>query len=237
MVRRDNPDVFEYRGAEALPLPVDDLLRLLTPLATDARLQRMRDVAAQRVRSVVPVLEGLSDPRNGAAIFRSCDAFGCQEVHLIDGRFPFALSQHVSRKTEQWIESRHFASIEDSLSLLKSRGHKLYFAAMEGERCPEDFPKDERVGLIFGNEHKGASDKARAMCDGTFRIPMHGFVESLNVGVAAAISLYSIVRARRGELSAVEQDEIVARFLWETVPRAREVVTAFVAETGAASPS
>jgi tRNA (guanosine-2'-O-)-methyltransferase len=73
--------------------------------------------------------------------------------------------------------------------------------------------------LVFGNEKEGVSEKALEFCDGTFRIPMWGFVESFNVSVAAAISLYISARRRRellgreGDLSSREEEALMAHYL------------------------
>ncbi|HYI15180.1 MAG TPA: TrmH family RNA methyltransferase, partial [Thermomicrobiales bacterium] len=50
---------------------------------------------------------------------------------------------------------------------------------------------------VFGNEVRGVSDEAALIADGTVYIPMMGMVESLNVSVACAVSLYEALRQRR----------------------------------------
>ena len=52
------------------------------------------------------------------------------------------------------------------------------------------------IALVFGNEHYGVSDKAARLADETFIIPMMGMVQSLNVSVAAAVTLYDALRQR-----------------------------------------
>jgi tRNA (guanosine-2'-O-)-methyltransferase len=53
------------------------------------------------------------------------------------------------------------------------------------------------LALVFGNEHRGVSDEALTLSDGSFVIPMMGMVESLNISVACAVSLYEAMRQRR----------------------------------------
>jgi tRNA (guanosine-2'-O-)-methyltransferase len=64
----------------------------------------------------------------------------------------------------------------------------------------------------------------RAAADGTYRIPMVGFVESLNVSVASAITLYVATRGRHGDLDEAARDEIRARFLLAQVKDADALV-------------
>ena len=57
-----------------------------------------------------------------------------------------------------------------------------------------DFTKSSAI--VFGNEHRGLSKEAEELADERFFIPMFGMVQSLNVSVSAAISIYEAVRQR-----------------------------------------
>ena len=52
------------------------------------------------------------------------------------------------------------------------------------------------VALLFGNEHDGVSKEALNYCDGNFVIPQAGMVQSLNISVACAVSIYEAKRQR-----------------------------------------
>jgi len=54
----------------------------------------------------------------------------------------------------------------------------------------------KKVALVFGNEHRGVTGDAASSADVLFRIPMFGMIQSLNVSVACAISLYEALRQR-----------------------------------------
>jgi tRNA (guanosine-2'-O-)-methyltransferase len=74
------------------------------------------------------------------------------------------------------------------------------------------------VALVFGNESRGVSDDALEMADARFCIPMRGFSQSLNVSVAAAVSLSRAVerreaqRGRHGDLTEIEAQALRERF-------------------------
>ena len=53
------------------------------------------------------------------------------------------------------------------------------------------------TAIILGNENRGVSDEVCERSDGVYYIPMMGMVESLNVSVAAAVSLYEAFRQRK----------------------------------------
>lgn len=200
------------------------MVELLGPLVTPARYARIDAVVRARTRSLIPVLEDLADPHNGAAILRSSDAFGCHEIHLVEQRHRFAVSHHVSRGTERWLDLRRHASAEACAAALKERGYEIYVAAMDGTLAPEELASRPKAAVVFGNEHFGASSTMRAHADGTYAIPMVGFVESLNVSVASAVTLYVAARGRQGDLSEDEQMQIRARMLLSQVKDAERIV-------------
>jgi tRNA (guanosine-2'-O-)-methyltransferase len=53
------------------------------------------------------------------------------------------------------------------------------------------------VALVFGNEMRGVSEEAIKGADGLISLPMLGMIQSLNISVACAISLYEAMRQRR----------------------------------------
>jgi tRNA (guanosine-2'-O-)-methyltransferase len=94
----------------------------------------------------------------------------------------------------------------------------------EGELLPKDLAAIPRVALVFGNERDGiAHDLARA-CKRSVRVPMRGFIESLNVSVTAAILLAAATEGRPGDLDPETQRRLYARGLYYTVDKADEVL-------------
>jgi tRNA (guanosine-2'-O-)-methyltransferase len=78
----------------------------------------------------------------------------------------------------------------------------------------------------LGNERDGVSQELTELADDTVRIPMRGFVESLNVSVTAAILVQAACQGRPSDLSERERQNIYARWLRKSVPRADEVLGA-----------
>jgi tRNA (guanosine-2'-O-)-methyltransferase len=223
-MRRDLPEVFELGADEPLPAPAAVIIRALTPLLTDQRLARIESVLARRTRSVIAVLDGLIDPHNVSAVLRSSEAFGVQEFHIIEGPETMVASSRVAKGTEQWLDVTVHPDAESCVKALRSRGFSLYIADAKGKLEPADLRDREPLAIVFGNEHAGVSEKLRALADGTFAIPMRGFVESLNVSVAAAIALYAITEGKGGTLSQSDKTALRARYMMLSVPRARVVI-------------
>ena len=53
------------------------------------------------------------------------------------------------------------------------------------------------TALVFGNEKEGVSENGIAGADGSLYIPMQGMVESLNISVSCAVTLYEAMRQRK----------------------------------------
>ena len=52
------------------------------------------------------------------------------------------------------------------------------------------------MALVFGNEHAGVSEEFREVADGNFIIPQMGIIQSLNISVACAVSIYEAMRQK-----------------------------------------
>jgi len=107
-------------------------------------------------------------------------------------------------------------------------GYAIYVAAMGSDTRPEDLHDTPRLAVVFGNEHRGVSPEMRSLADGTFAIPMCGFVESLNISVAAAITMQTLARDGRPRLRAQRHQELKARFLMNSVRKPDQVIEKFL---------
>ncbi|MDD9940690.1 MAG: RNA methyltransferase [Myxococcales bacterium] len=228
MLKYDPNDVVAPSGPPALSVPAATVIDALSPLLTPARLARIDAVVAQRTRSVVPVLDGLIDPHNVAAVLRSADAFGIQDVHVIQGTEAFVASHRVAQGTEQWLDLVRHADAQACARHLRASGYRLLVAQMEAEVTPAQLPDLGKVAVVFGNEHAGVSPQLTEIADGRYGIPMRGFVESLNVSVASAITLQHATQHRAGDLSLLEQQELRARFMMLSVDRADEIIAEYL---------
>lgn len=198
----------------------------LEPLSTEKRSQRLQAILSKRTGSVTVLFDHPHDPHNGSAVLRSCDAFGVQRVHVICGHEQFAASRMVSKGSERWVDLIHHESPQVAADLLKKDGFKLLVTHPEGRLTPSDLSSIDKVALVLGNERDGVSPELAAHADDTIRIPMRGFVESLNVSVTAAILVQAACDGRPSDLSDGERRNIYARWLRKSVPRADEVLRA-----------
>ena len=224
-MRADDPDVVEIEGPPQLGYPARVVIDALSPVVTPARLARIDEVVSQRTEGLVVVLDTIADPHNASAVLRSADAFGVQAVHVILGEHGFRASTGVSKGTHRWLDVHRYRNADPCLRTLRDRGFRIYATAMNAEKTPEDLGKTgERLAIVFGNEHRGVSEEVRNRCDGTFAIPMVGFVESLNVSVAAAVTIRALRGYVQAGLSPARELELKARFLMNSVKNPTEVI-------------
>jgi len=205
------------------------VIRALEPLSEPRRCARLKSVTAARVGSVTALMDTPQDPHNVAAALRSCDAFGVPELNVIPGEQPFAFGRKVSQGTERWVETVLHPSGEAALAALAARGFPLVKTHPQGELLPEDLARMERVCLVFGNETDGIGERLGRAAGQAVRVPMRGFVESLNLSVAAALLLRAATTGREGDLFDEEQARLYAAGLLRSVPRAEEVLGALPA--------
>ena len=232
-MRRKTPGV--VKGSELLPALIKRVERhdaarvveLLEPLVLDRRAQRLREVIGQRLESVQVVFDAPHDPHNGAAVLRSCEAFGVQYVHVIERIEKFLAAPSVAKGAEKWVDLHHWSNVEEVIATMKERGLELVAAAPDGELAPDALASIPRLALVLGNERDGIADKLAAACTRRVRVPMRGFVESLNVSVSAAILLAHATVGRDGDLSEEERLRLYARGLYFTVDKADDVLEKF----------
>jgi tRNA (guanosine-2'-O-)-methyltransferase len=203
------------------------VVRVLEPLVTEDRRARLREVIAMRLASVAVVFDRPYDPHNGAAVLRSCEAFGVQQLHVVERQgTPFAVARSVARSAEKWVEVTRHVSAASVVTWSRASATPLVATHPDGEVLPEDLARMPRVALVLGNERDGIRDDLAAACAARVRVPMRGLVESLNVSVTAAILLYAATRGRPGDLPADARARLYARGLYLTVPRAEEILRA-----------
>lgn len=167
---------------------------------TSRRQERIESVLERRQPTLTVVLEDVHDPHNASAVLRSCDAVGIIDVHLVyvneqPPRKSFGRS--TSASAAKWIRLHEHESIEACYASLREQG--FFIAATALEPDSRDFyalDLTQPTALVFGNEMRGASEAAIAGADCTVYIPMQGMVESLNISVSCAVTLYEAMRQR-----------------------------------------
>ncbi len=165
---------------------------------TDQRFNKIKNVISQRQSTLTVVLENIHDPHNVSAIYRTCDSVGVKGVSLLYNveEFP-KISKISSSSANKWVETEKYSVTNDCYNALRKKGFKIY-ASLLSDKAIDLYSIDmtEKVAFILGNEHRGVSEEAAKLSDEVYYIPMRGMIQSLNVSVAAAATLYEAQRQR-----------------------------------------
>lgn len=173
-------------------------------LGTAERLERIWKAANSRQRDLMVVMEDVYIPHNLAAIARTCDVFGVQQIAFTLENHKYFDPRHVgkiaSSSASKWVDYRIFHDgTQNCLNTLKGEGYHI-LGLMVDENAQSlyglNLTQHDRLAVMVGNEHKGLSPAAQQYADTQVVIPMRGIIESLNVSVATAILLSEITRQR-----------------------------------------
>ncbi len=171
-------------------LPHDEIPRLT-----------IEEVRNSERHPVYVVLDNVRSAYNVGSIFRTCDGAGVAGLYLC-GYTPHPPHKEIAKTALTAVESvpwEFHPSIEQLLHDLKTRG--VTIAPVEIARPSKSYTElggcDYPVALVFGNEIVGVSQEVLALADFALEIPMFGIKQSLNVAVAAGISMFEAVRIFR----------------------------------------
>lgn len=149
----------------------------------------------QPTKDIVVVLDGVQDFGNIGTIVRTAEAFGIQEFISTKTDFDWFYTKTIDASRGKILSShliRTHSHLE-AISKLKTSGYQIAVTTLRESTLQPFVPIEGRpLAIVFGNETNGCSAEMEMAADLRIQIPMSGSVESLNVGVAAGISLYEL---------------------------------------------
>jgi 23S rRNA (guanosine2251-2'-O)-methyltransferase len=146
-------------------------------------------------KSLVLVLDGITDPQNLGAILRSADQF-CVQLVVIPSRRSAQENQTVSKVSSgasEYVPLAIVPNIASALEVLKEHGFWIFGADPEGQSTGT-LDLNGKVCIVLGSEGSGMHRLVREKCDFLLGIPAAGHVDSFNVSVAAGILMFEARR-------------------------------------------
>ena len=218
-----------------------ELIEYLRNFATEERWESINLAISNRTDHITIVLEDLHKPHNANAVLRSCDCFGIQNVHIIENKTEFGSDRQVTMGSDQWLDIQTYNdtnadNIEMCFNSLKSEGYKVLATSPHSDdQDLNDVDITEKVALVFGTERHGISNRVKELADGFIKIPMHGFSESFNISVSAAICLYDLrTRLEKSNInwqfSEDKQDELRFEWLCKTIKASDSLIAKYLRE-------
>jgi len=159
------------------------------------------------------VLERTYDIFNQKAVLRTAECFGIQNVWMVEPVETKNLEKgkKIARGTERFLTLRSFKTTGECIQALREDSRQIWatdlspVAVSLEEKTLEVPPK---VAVIFGREAEGCSKEILEAADRRVYLPLHGFAESLNLSVAAALVIQRLLHMcpdARGDLSAEQK--------------------------------
>jgi len=153
-------------------------------------------LAAPGIHECIIVLDGLKPTFNIGKIFRSAEAFGCHEVHLIGTDF---FDPAPARGAFKHVPAKFHSRFISCYAELLERGYTPFILEPGQGEPVMDVDLPEKSAFVFGHEEFGISFEPDLFPEvERLTIPQYGRCQSLNVSVAASIILYEYTRQFAG---------------------------------------
>lgn len=193
------------------------IARSLSQCLPSKRLHRFLNVINTRLKDTALVFENCGNAGNISAVCRTADAAGIQHVYVIERWSEgFSIDQDAAKGSGKWLTLHRFNEVDAAFESLRREGYAVHATdlgpgavdmdsaiqrslasaptgAPDAMPTPRETPPPfrPRVALAFGNEHRGCSKALLSRCDARFFLPQRGFVQSLNLSVAAALAMHA----------------------------------------------
>jgi len=166
---------------------------------TPERSEKLLKVLSRRQTNITVVMENVQDPHNISAVMRTCDAVGIQDIYILNTKIPRhqKFGAKSSSSAAKWLSVNQFDNVDACFEALRKNYKTILTTHLSTDAVSlYEIDFTQSVALVFGNEHAGVSDEVRALADGNFIIPQMGIIQSLNISVACAVSIYEAYRQK-----------------------------------------
>lgn len=179
------------------------LYNLLQEHLTERKRALFDQIADARTRHLTLVLEDVYQTHNSSAVLRSMESWGIQDIYAIENRNPFHMHRRISKGAYDWLTIHryhdHANNTQVCIDELKAKGYRIVATALhENAKTIDQLDITPKTAIVMGTELSGVSKTILEQADDNVVIPMHGFTESLNVSVAAAIIMQRLSERLRG---------------------------------------
>jgi len=181
---------------------------------TPERSEKLLNVLNNRQAGLAVVMENVHDPHNISAVMRTCDAVGIQDMYILNTKIhPHKkFGPRSSSSAAKWLTVHQYDDAEACFRELRQHYSKILTTHLGADSVGlYEIDFTQSIALVFGNEHEGVSEEIRVRADGNFQIPQMGIIQSLNISVACAVSIYEALR----------QKTVAGQYSQATMPKER----------------
>lgn len=160
-------------------------------IVKNKKLPELKDLMAQKGRSLILCLEEVENPHNLGAILRSAAHFGVTGI-IYEAKVPVASSAAAVRTAEggaETVPALHVENWNQVLEMARKEKYKCFATSSHGGESLFKINFPEKTLIFLGAEREGLSDRLVKKMDQLIKIPGTGEVESLNVSNATTALL------------------------------------------------
>ena len=149
-------------------------------------------------KNLVLVLDGVEKPGNLGAIFRSCDAANVDLIILTNQKCDL-YNPNIIRSSLGTVFTQNIIQLKtnDALNLLKKHHFSIFATSLKATKNYDSVSYDQSTAIVVGSENLGISLFWQKNSDNLIKIPMLGSIDSLNVSVSAALTLFEVNRQNK----------------------------------------
>lgn len=216
------------------------LTNMLEAYVTENKIGLINQVLEQRTRHLTVVLEDIYHAQNASAVMRTCDCFGIQDLYVTQNLHDYNINPNVVRGASKWTTLHKYEREEDSIKKciadLKQKKYRIVGTTPNPKSASiHSLNIEDKTAVIFGTEKQGLSDYAKEQVDELVHIPMHGFTESFNISVSAALILHELTsRLHTSKINwhLTEEEKEDLKFEWyqKIVKRSDLLINIFLKE-------
>ena len=190
-------------------VPVEKLNRVtrknhqgVVALLAAVTYQKLEDIVPQLyedgIQPFVLILDGVTDVRNFGGMARTAECCGVNAI-VIPERGSVTVNADAVKTSAgalHYLPVCRERNLYDAVRFLKDNGYQVVAAT---EKADFNYTRGDYTGpvaIVMGAEDRGISPDILKLCDTKVSIPMFGHIGSLNVGVAAGVVMYEVVRQR-----------------------------------------
>lgn len=169
-------------------------------------------IKKERCKTLIAVLENPKTLENIGSVIRNVDALGVSKLYVVDGnrllpenwqdmRGKRSLNK-ISASAVKWTFIHPFKTTAECIQHLKNK-HFVSVVTSPHQKGKTNVSLDDadftqhHLAVWFGNESQGISSEAVDAAEYCVSIPMHGIIESFNLGTCSGIVLYEVTKQRR----------------------------------------
>ena len=220
------PFLFLQTGTNYKNRMDNKLIEHLSGFVTENRKNLFNKTVNWRTRYITVALENIYQPHNASAVLRTCDCFD--------------VNPDVALGSNKWLKLiKHNAKANntpEAIKQLKKDGYRIIATTPHTNDIAIDnldLTKG-KIALLFGTEMQGLTDEALELADEYVKIPMHGFTESFNISVSAAIILHTLTHKLRQQetiswkLTENEKEEILLQWYKNSIKNAEGIINKYI---------